>query len=86
MSAKIDMFREAGLIEQFTVKYVDYRFLKKISERILSPLSFTNLSGVFNVWAYGSAASIVILVIESLMNWYQKRYANKKEIGSKTKE
>lgn len=66
ISRKLEAFRESGLIEKLTSKYVDMRFLKSKLTQQPSALTFKNLSAVFGIFLCGLALSIFVVVSECI--------------------
>lgn len=74
----IELFRQSGLIDKWTNKYVDKRFLQRVEEeKSPQPLSFLHLSAVFHVMLIGHGFSFLVFMIElvssKLYKSHQKR-------------
>lgn len=67
INEKIEILRAAGLIDYWFLLSFSKEFGSKKSE---SPkvLTFSHLSGSFEIWMYGCILSFVMLILETIIN------------------
>lgn len=69
VSHMLDLFREAGLVDHLLLKYVDSESATaKLPEKVISELSFTQLSAVFGIWLIGLLLSTLTFLLEIVRN------------------
>lgn len=78
-SKKIYALHESGLIQKLAKKYMDPHIIRsqQASKKPAEPLGFTQLSGIFSVWACLLLLSTVAFLVEHICSFQCRRQAER---------